>query len=139
MPQLYAHLAPKEAVIWTRFLARYGDGWERYDYDVRVGEGRPVDPSWPPEIQDMARRLSLKRIDAIGYRGAVPTLFEVSPRGGRALYGALHLYERLFREATGYVGALGLAAVTLTIDPDVLRVMQAEGIAVYLIPVEPGD
>jgi len=82
-PRAFAHLLPAEAIIWARWIRLYGAGWERFDYDVRVGEGRPVDPAWPPEIQRMARTLSQKRIDAVGYIGTVPTIFEVTPRGTR--------------------------------------------------------
>lgn len=139
MPHPFPHLLPAEAIIWTRFMAKHGHQWDRWEYDVRVGEGRPVDESWPPEIQRMARHLTLKRIDAIGWREGSPTLFEVTPRAGRATLGAIWMYAELFQRKRPDLEAPATAVVTVRVDPDVLATLERDGTAVYLMPPAPGE
>lgn len=139
MPHPFPHLMPAEAIIWTRFMAQHGHEWDRWDYDVRVGEGRPVDPSWPREIQDMARHLTRKRIDAIGWRGNSPTIFEVTPRAGRATLGAIWMYAELFDREHPEHPVATTAVVTVRIDPDVLATFERDGTAVYLLEPAPGE
>lgn len=138
MAQEYPHLLRAEADLWRAFLALYGRDWEGFRYDVHVGEGLPPDPAWPENIQRMATRLTQRRIDAVGFQAGVPTIFEVSPRGGRTTYGALVLYARLYRRTFAYTGPLVLAAVVARIDRDLLTEMLAEGIRVFAVPLEPG-
>lgn len=133
-PQLYPHLLPAEAVIWARFLARYGGAWDRFDYDIRLGRGRPVDPTIPQEIQDDWIHLTKKRVDAVGFKGPQPTLFEISPRLSRTVLGALEAYRDLWNEDPPTPGAPDLVAVVGRGDPDLQRVMEQRGIRVFVIP-----
>jgi hypothetical protein len=133
VPQPFPHLLPAEGIIWYKFLVKYGAGWDRFEYDVRLGGGRPADPSWPPEIAAMAQRLSLKRVDAVGFRGTWPTIFEVSPRGARTVVGALELYAWLYHQAFPQYGVPERAAVVGAVDPDVLAYLQAHGDRVYVV------
>jgi hypothetical protein len=87
----------------------------------------------------MARTLTQKRIDAVGYRGATPTIFEVTPRGSRTTYGAIQLYTRLYRDTFAYSGPLEAAVVTVRIDPDILAALQADGTQVFLLDPTPGE
>ncbi len=129
----FPHLLPVERFLWARFLVRYGAQWDAFEYDVRLGQGRPIDPSWPDYIQDMARHLSKKRVDAVGYKGGQPTIFEVRPVATRAVVGALQLYEFLWREEHPQGPAPALAAVVDRIDPDTLRFFQASGDQVFVL------
>ncbi len=131
-PQPFPHLLPSESLIWVRFLQLHGAEWDRFDYDVHVGEGHPIDPAWPEYIKDMVRRLSPKRIDAVGYKGNVPTIFEVSPRATRAVIGALFMYEYLFRQRFPSGPPPDLVAVVPRIDPDMARYLASENVRVIL-------
>jgi hypothetical protein len=133
-PQRFPHLRPAEAHLWARWLTRYGAGWKRFAYDVRVGRGRPGDPSAPPEIQRDWQLLTQQRIDAVGWQDGGPTLFEVSPRAGRAAYGALLLYRDLYQQTYPAGGVPHLALVTNRIHPDIQQTAEANGITVYIIP-----
>lgn len=138
-PQLYPHLLPAEAVIWARFLLLHGQEWDRYDYDQRVGRGRPVDPRVPPEVQADWIWLTKKRIDVVGWKGEQPTIFEVNPRGSRSVLGALEEYRDLWVEDPERRGMPDLIAVISRIDPDLQRVMEARGIKVFVVtPSEEG-
>lgn len=133
-PQAFPHLLPAEGLIWANFLRKYGAQWDRFDYDIRVGQGHPIDPAWPDYVKAMVTRLSLKRIDAVGYLGNHPTIFEVTPRLGRTTAGALLAYRFLFKETFPSLDQPDLAAVGPRVDPDLARYLASEGVKIYLVP-----
>lgn len=137
-PRPFPHLLPAESIAWAVWLRFHAQEYDRFDYDVRVGRGRPIDPTLPPEIQDMARALYPNRIDVVGYKGTIPTIFEVNPRGSLKATGAILLYEFLYRETFAYTGELHLAVVLERIAPDMQRHLESEGVTVYVVNVVKG-
>lgn len=133
-PQLYAHLLPAERLLWSRWMLTHEPEYDRYDYDTKVGRGRPVDPRHPPEIQRMAEELTKFRIDVIGWKAGVPTIFAINPRGSRTMYSELLLYRDLYVEEHTGGPAPRLRAVVQDIHPDLLRVMTAAGVQVDVLP-----
>lgn len=133
-PQLYPHLLPAERLLWSRWILTHEAEYDRYDYDVKVGPGRPVDPRHPPEIQAMAATLTKRRVDVVGFKAGAPTLFAVNPRGSRVVYSELLFYRELFRQTFAYDGPIGLRAIVQDIAPDLLQVMTAAGIHVDILP-----
>ncbi len=131
-PQPFPHMLPSEALIWARFLQLHGTEWDSFVYDIHVGRGHPIDPAWPDYIKQMVAKLSPKRIDAVGYQGNVPTIFEVSPRLGRSTAGALLMYRYLFLQQYPASPPPALAAVGPRIDPDLARYLASEGVRVIL-------
>lgn len=124
---------PFEIPLWERFLERYGRDYDRFEYDVHVGVGVPLDPTWEPTIANMARILTQKRIDAVGYKGDQITIFEVKPDIGLSGLGQLIAYRELYLRDTGYTGVLLLAAVTDNILPDETYVYEKQGIHIYVV------
>ncbi len=134
---------PKEAVLWGTWLLSHAAEYDRYDYDVRVGPGRPAPAGLPQPVIDSWVLQSMRRIDVVGWRAGAPTLFSVNPHGGRLIYGELKLYERLFRtgprwvdgvlDRIPYLGAVKLAAVVGAIAPDLLQTMTDDSIRVDVI------
>lgn len=136
-PRPFAHLLPAEAVLWSRWLRSQGRRAEEFLYDVRVGRGRPVPAGTPENIARDWTLLTKQRIDVVEVRDGVPTLYEVSPRGSRAAFGAIELYRDLYRETFAYDGPIGLALVVGSIHPDFQAVAEARGVTVYIMP--PGE
>ncbi len=137
-PQPFPHLQRGEALLWFGWLQLHGAEYDNFEYDLRVGRGAPVDPAWPPEIQDMATHLSRKRIDAVGYQRGVPTIFVIMRTARRAAAGALNIYPKLYRETFAYAGELHAALVTHLVDLDIRRLLEADGVAVYVLPIPGG-
>lgn len=137
-PQPFPHLGPAESLVWARFLQLHGPEWDRYDYDVHVGQGHDIDPAWPDFIKTMVQKLSPKRIDVVGYKGGSPTIFEVRPKATRSVAGGLLMYRYLFVQQFPTLPAPSLAAVVTRTDPDLARYLASEGVTVYLVdPVIP--
>ncbi len=132
-PQQFAHLMPKESEVWAAFLVAHGAEYDRFVYDVHVGQGHPLDPDWPDYIRAMVGVISPKRIDVVGYLGTQPTIFEVSPRDTRTIPGALLMYRYLYRQQFPQDPVPKLAAVLPRVDPDMARYLASEGVTVYLV------
>lgn len=135
-PRAFAHLLPAEAVLWSRWLARYAGQYEAFAYDVRVGRGRPVPAGTPENLARDWTTLTQARIDAVGFQGDVHTIFEVSPRGGRSAIGAVQTYEQLYRQQVGPQVTVRLAIVCERMHPDLRAAAEAMGITVYELPPE---
>ncbi len=132
-PQEYAHLLPAERILWARWLLDHRTDYDAFDYDVRVGEGRPPDPRLSPENQQMWRDLTKRRIDVVGYKAGFPTLFQVAIAAGRKDLGALEMYRDLYVVTFLDRPRPALAWVGERIDPDMERVMKQRGIIVYVL------
>ncbi len=133
-PQPYPHLQAGEAILWYGWLQLHGTEYDSFEYDVRVGEPPPVDPSHPVYIQAMARHLGKLRIDAVGYRGGVPTIFVIMRTARRAAAGALDVYPVLYRSTFAYQGELRAALVTHLVDSNIRQVLEGKGVQVYVMP-----
>ena len=138
-PQPFPHLKPAEGLLWAAFLREHNAEYSHFDYDVRVGRGHPNPPGAPAFIRVMIAKLSPKRIDAVGWQGQQPTIFEVTPRGGRTLIGACLLYRQLYQETFPTIAVPSCAAVVASLDPDAGRFLAAQGVTVWVYPaVLPG-
>lgn len=72
-----AGLRPLEAAVFRRWYAKFGDRFDRFDYNVRIGSGRDPGPEYSEAIRRDAVMSSQLRMDAVGWRGDRPTLIEV--------------------------------------------------------------
>jgi hypothetical protein len=117
--------------VWREFLARRGQEWTAYAYDVELhGGDTPVASPDPGAARAWARAIA-KRADVIAVRASGDTIIEVRRRASHATLGQIQVYTRLFpadyptRRLEG-----GLIACEV-IDPDVRRVADQVGVAVW--------
>ncbi len=96
--RLYPHLMPDDIDVWERFLDHFGDLYTHFDYDVRVGIGRPADAAEPTGIRKMALDLSQRRIDAVGHTPQASTVIEITTGIGFKAIGQIQVYPRLYRQ-----------------------------------------
>lgn len=92
----YPHLLIEDVALWERFIEQYPEYFDYCDYDVHVGNGMKLDPSWPDNIKYMATTLSQFRIDVVGWKGNSPTIIEVKPRAASKAIGQIIIYRSLF-------------------------------------------
>lgn len=129
----FPHLLPGETTVWRRFLERYEDDYERYEYDVHIGLGSlpqaPAGDVWALDFNWLTR----KRIDVIGYKGKRVTIFEVRARASLPLMGQLEGYQYLWMRQTGSEIAPNLVMVCEAVPADDLEVFIAHGIDVVVV------
>lgn len=129
----YPHMLEDEKNIWERFMELYPDKFETVDYDFRVGrgvdlEGEPGEP-WPR----MAKMLSQKRIDVIGWVGDYPTIIEVKIRVGLSALGQVLGYRTLFMKDFRYFPEPKLLVVCETISDDDYDVLEGNNVPVEVV------
>lgn len=122
-----------EKNVWERFMDRYPDKFETVDYDFRVGkgteiEGEPGEP-WPR----MAKMLSQKRIDVIGWVGDSPTIIEVKRRVGLSALGQVLGYKLLFMKDLEHFPEPKLLVVCETISEDDHLVLEGSNVPVEVV------
>lgn len=70
----------QEVDIFNAWWLQHSADYDRVQFNVRVGQGLVPDPSHDPAVQQMAIINAQKRIDAIVWHGAQPTIVEVKYR-----------------------------------------------------------
>lgn len=129
----FPHMLPAESALWLGFLNEYGSGWERYQYDVHVGEGINVGPEYDVMTQGLAKALTQKRIDALAWRQGVPWIFEVKVQAALSALGQVMGYKVLYQKTYRWEGDVKLAIVTDMVMPDDEYVFKAYGIKLFLV------
>lgn len=129
----YPHFFPRDIPIWERFLARFGDDFSSFAYDVKVGSGtEPVEGLGPNYVR-MQRILSKYRIDAVGFRSDSVVILEVKPDAGTIAIGQIetytNLYKRDFNPNKPIVGGI----VTDRELPDMAYLTDLKGIEYYIV------
>jgi len=127
----YKHMLPRDKRIWDRFLEQHGSYFERFDYDIHVGEG--VGTLWGVSVmtQRIATSLTQKRIDAVGYRSGEVWLFEIKPKAGLSAIGQVSAYEILYNKDFGAGAVTYKAIVTDRTDNDIRHLCKELNIRLY--------
>jgi hypothetical protein len=133
LAQKFTHLLPGEVSLWQRYLAQHGEYFDRFEYDIHVGQGVPLDPAWPPEIIRAALALTQKRIDVVGYAGSEVWIFEIKPDAGLSALGQLLAYKMLWERDRGVPSRMYLAIVTDRLNPDEEYLFSSHGIRTYIV------
>ncbi len=130
---------PQESTIIRDFLLAHGHEYDKFYFSVRVGQGLSPDPTHDPAVQWNTTYSTRKRIDLLLFSGGKPTIGEVKQRIGPGVLGQLRTYRQLYLEDHPESDPPTLIAIGRMSDDDTLRVLQGEGVSVYLYAeAEPG-
>ena len=129
----YPHLWDRDVHLWERFIDQYGNRFTQFAYDVRVGDGIEVDPSWPEWLQYDAKVLTQKRIDVVGYQPSTIWIFEVKPYAGLSAVGQVVGYMTLFSKQFKPSLPLQGAIVTDVPQPDIDKICQELKIIIFRV------
>lgn len=130
----YPHMGPKDYEIWDDFLESFPDRFDRYGYDVRVGQGE-IAPEDVVSVKDrMRRELTRKRIDVVAWRNDVPTVIEVKPYCTTSTLGQVLAYRWLYRVEFDLPQLPSGAVACRRVDPDISYVANSQGIEVIIVP-----
>ena len=95
----YPHLHPDDIQIWLRFIDGYEKQFDRFDYDVNVGDGRDPGPHYDKFLRKMAVGLSQRRIDVVAHTKNNIICIELTPSLGWRAIGQCLGYPLLYRTA----------------------------------------
>lgn len=132
----YPGMRAAEALVWREFLKANGASYDRFDYNTRLGPG--VTP--PDHIVEPYRSASIAasklRSDIIGWRGGLPTIFEVERYAKPDAIGQILGYRALWENAGGSVASPALALVCADYNPHIMPALTEHGIDLYVFPVD---
>lgn len=92
----YPHMFPGDLVIWKRFIPKYGAGYTRFDYDIKVGSGTQDIALRNDVWSVMQQILSKYRIDVVGYKENEVDIIEVKPKATASAIGQVLIYKLLW-------------------------------------------
>lgn len=126
--RLYPHLLPDDIAVWQRFLHHYGHLYTHFDYDVRVGRGRPQPQQELAGIRKMAIDLSQRRIDAVGHAANRVCIIEVTTGIGFKAIGQIQVYPKLYRDKFGVPPNIDVLIVGAFLQDDIHGPLKQLGI-----------
>lgn len=129
----YPHMLKEDIEIWEKFMDKYPGRFETVDYDFRVGEGAEISEDLGDPWARMAKMLSQKRIDVIGWVGDSPTIIEVKKRVGLSALGQIKGYKTLFVRYFRYFGIPAILIVCEMISKDDQDVLDDNGVPVVVV------
>jgi len=125
-------MSPEDAITWSKFLAQHGDEYLSFDYDLRVGSGVVADEKVPEKYNEDFRLLTMKRIDAVGFKEKGADIFEVKQRAGLSALGQLNAYQRLFQQSYPSIPVLSLNLVCDFATAEEIELYKQSGINVFV-------
>lgn len=122
-----------ENEIWQAFLDGYGDSYEYFHYNVKIGEDRISEEERKDSIKRMTEELALKRIDAVGKRGSTWDVIEIRRHAGPGTVGQILTYESLWVTYAPGLRPYTVAIVTDYMDIDTQLGARARGLSVFIV------
>lgn len=126
-------MSEPESRIFRAWLALHGSEYDRFEFNVRVGEGESLPPDTPEFVKELATAVSRPRIDVVAINGGVARLIEVKVRTGLSSIGQLVGYRTLYFRDHPQTPAVELLIVAARTSPDVVRVLEENGIGLELV------
>lgn len=122
----YPGLLPEEILVLRAWLAIHQGEYDRFDYNMRIGQGIDPGAAYSPEVRKQAVMNTQLRIDAVGWRGAQPSIIEVKRRTTPSNVGQILTYDSVWRKEFPAGPAPILRLVCNTFAPHILpRVSEA--------------
>lgn len=129
----YPHMFPEDIAIWERFLDKFAENYNGFDYDVKVGLGTTASEGTPVEYARMQDILSKYRIDCVGYKNSLIEIIEVKPEASTVAIGQIITYLELYRR--DLKPKLPVVGVIITDHeyPDISYLTKLKGIDYYIV------
>jgi hypothetical protein len=129
----YPAMQVDEILVWREWLKAHQSQYTNFDYNVYIGIALDPGPAYSPEIRKMAIALRQKRVDAVGYQGNTPTLFEVKRRAGPENIGQVLVYAHYWPITFPQTPTPQLAIVAADADPHLPDVLAKFSIRLDLV------
>lgn len=129
-------LLPEEILVLRAWLALHQAEYDRFDYNMRIGQGTDPGDAYSPEVRRQAILNTQLRIDAVGYKGTQPSIIEVKRRTTPSNVGQILTYDSVWRKEfpTGPPPILRL--VCNTFAPNILPRVKESGIFLDVVQVD---
>src|SRR6266478_2003671 len=134
--QKYPGMAPREVIIFQQWQNEHGSEYDRFDYNVRIGNGTDPGEQYSPSDRAMYIANTQKRIDAVGWKGPQPTIIEVKDRATASCKSQLITYAALWPISFPNTPTPYLLLVTNRFSADMQLVLDRAGIKWNLVEAD---
>lgn len=124
----YPGMAPREVLIWRKWLEAHQSEYTGWAYNVLLGNGIDPGPAYPQVYRDQYIRNTQKRADAVAYQGIHSFIFEVKDRAVASSMSQLLTYKALWQVTFPGTPAPVLVLVSNRVAADMPMVLAASGI-----------
>ena len=138
----YPGLIAKESRLWRTWLIEHEQDFDRFEYNVHVGEGINIAPRVledDPVLQETMRKqfqqATQRKIDAVGFQGPAMTIFEVEDKPGTRALGQLLTYRELLHKLQPPSAPTSLVLVARRLGTDMREAFEGAGVAIFLVVV----
>jgi hypothetical protein len=129
-------MAPREVIIFRAWLALHQNEYDRFEYNVRVGNGTDPGAQYPAIYRQQYIENTQKRIDAVAWKGQQPTIVEVKDRATASCMSQILTYKALWPLTFPNTPAPKLLLVTNRVAADMPLVLDASGITLEIVPAD---
>lgn len=132
----YPGMAPREVIIFRAWLALHQSEYDRFEYNVRVGNGIDPGDDYPAIYRQQYIENTQKRVDAVAWKGDQPTIIEVKDRATASSMSQILTYKALWPITFPDSPAPKLLLVTNRVAADMPIVLDATGITLEFVPAD---
>ena len=129
-----------ESRLWRTWLVEHEQDFDRFEYNVHVGEGVNIaprvledDPVLQEKIRKQFREATQKKIDVVGFQGPAMTIFEVEEKAGTRALGQLLTYRELLHKLQPPTAPTSLALIARRLRTDMRDPFEAAGVSITLV------
>jgi hypothetical protein len=123
-----------ETAVAKAYLAKHAGDFDRVEFNVGLGPGLDLGPSFPPYVQKAATASTKPRADMILYRGNTATIVEVKGRINPAALGQLLTYWHFLTSDNPQLLQVYKVVAGQSIQEGLQALWQQYGIQVELFP-----
>lgn len=128
----FPHMGIRDIELFASFaLSDEAKRFRKWEFDVKVAIGRCPPAVVDPAMRKMAFDLTRLRIDAVGWEGNWPTLFEVKPDAHLSAFGQILAYCLFWQRERGTT--CRRAIITDECNDDMRFLYNAHGIDLFCV------
>ena len=132
----YPAMQVDEILVWKNWLILHQQDYQRFDYNVLLGLNVDPGPTFPDYVRKAAIATRSLRIDAVGWQGDQPTIFEVKRRAGPENIGQLLVYRSKWNQQQMSSLAPFLFLVCSAFMPHIVEAAAEAGIKLDVVPTD---
>jgi hypothetical protein len=123
-----------ESELCKTWLELAGQGWDAYDFNVRLGEGVDPGPGFPESIRQGSIANTQPRADCIAYRGAAAAIVEVKVTAYLGVLGQILAYEHLLKAGRPDLLRVDRIVVAHAYQSNVAEILAANNVKIFAFP-----
>ncbi len=117
--------------LWREWLLIYESAFQRFEYNVRIGQGLRAPAGATEAEAKMWKYLTQKRIDVVAFRPGQTWIIEIEERPGARTYGQLNLYFLMADEYLAVQGKKINALICRRLGYDMFKAFRASDAIIF--------